>query len=60
MNAWQTGPPPNERLVEVEDGETVIVVKAIHGRDGVRPHWTNEAEDRLWPADSFRRWRTKT
>ena len=57
MNKWETGAPPNEVLVEVEDGEEIIQVMAFYGRDGYRPHWTNQDRSKAWDVSAFRRWR---
>ena len=54
---WNTGRPPNEKLVEVEDGDKIIQVMAFFGRDGYRPHWTNEDRTKSWDVSAFRRWR---
>jgi hypothetical protein len=54
---WQSGKPPNEQLVEVEDDGRVIRVRAIWGRDGTRPHWESEDRDTLWEPFAFKRWR---
>lgn len=53
---WCVTCPPNETPVEVElDGE-IIVVEAIYGRDGWRPHWRSKDGTR-WDVPTFRRWR---
>lgn len=54
---WQTGKPPNEVLVDVEDGEQIIQVMAYFGRDGSRPHWRNHDGSKCWDVSAFRRWR---
>ena len=54
---WQTGKPPNERVVEVEDEGQIIRVRAIWGRDGILPHWESENRDRFYSPSAFRRWR---
>ena len=54
---WQTGKPPNEQVVEVEDGKRIIRVRAIWGRDGTLPHWESEDRDTLWHPSAFSRWR---
>jgi len=58
MTEWQTGKPPNEVPVEVEDenGE-IIVVKAFYGRDGYRPHWRALDDSVHWAPSAFRKWR---
>ena len=55
--SWQTGKPPNEKIVEVEDAGDIIRVRAVWGRDGMRPHWESEDRDTLWSPDAFARWR---
>jgi hypothetical protein len=60
MRDWNTGIPPNETLVEVEDGDKIIQVMAFYGRDGYRPHWTNEDHTKSWDMWAFRRWRPIT
>lgn len=58
MNRWQTGKPPNETLVEVEDDQGRIVrARAIWGRDGTLPHWQSENADTRWHPSAFGRWR---
>lgn len=57
---WRFDTPPNEVLVEVDDPDHaggVITAMAIFGRDGTRPHWRSEDGDKLWPAETFLRWR---
>ena len=54
---WQYGPPPNEKLVEVEHEGKYIRVKAFYGRDGYRPHWLSELGGTSWSVDYFKRWR---
>jgi hypothetical protein len=55
---WETGKPPNDVWVEVEDPETeeVIEVRARWGRVGMRPHWENREGGVWWP-EAFSRWR---
>lgn len=57
MSVWQTGQPPHDTLVEVDGLKGIYVAKAIHGSDGVRPHWASEDGSQLWPPDQFRKWR---
>lgn len=57
MSEWQTAAPPNETLVEVEDGDNIIQVMAFYGRDGYRPHWTTEDGGTTWDVTAFKRWR---
>lgn len=55
---WQTGKPPNEKVVEVEaDDAGIIRVRAIWGRDGTLPHWESEDGDSVWHPSAFSRWR---
>ncbi len=56
---WETGRPPHGELVEVEDSETIISVRAVYGdeRIGVLPHWESEDRDTLWSPNAFSRWR---
>ena len=54
---WKVSKPPNEELVEVEDGSAIIRVRAIWGRDGLLPHWESEDKDTLWRPSAFQRWR---
>ncbi len=56
MDAWRTDIPPNEQYVEVDCLGKIIQVMAIHGRDGVRPHWRNK-EGSCWEHDAFIEWR---
>lgn len=56
MTSWQTGKPPNERVVEVEYNGAVIRVRAIWGRDGILPHWESEDRNSVWPPNAFSRW----
>lgn len=56
-NAWQTGAPPNEQVVEVEWNGFIIRVRSIYGRDGTLPHWESEDRDTLWTPNAFDRWR---
>jgi hypothetical protein len=57
MNEWQTSAPPNETLVEVEDGGDFIQVMAFYGRDGHRPHWTTKDGGKVLDVRAFKRWR---
>ena len=58
MSDWQTGKPPNETWVEVEDaGGAIIVVQAFYGRDGYRPHWRAYDGSAHYEPSAFRRWR---
>ena len=57
MSKWQTSQPPNEVLVEVEEGKKIIRVMAFYGRDGTRPHWRTKNGSRAWPVSAFSRWR---
>ena len=59
MSDWNTGKPPNETLVEVENGDEIIQAMAVYGRDGDRPHWTNENRTKSWDVSAFGRWRPK-
>lgn len=60
MTEWETGKPPNEQIVEVEDEGRIIRVRAMWGRDGMRPHWESEDRDTLWAPSAFTRWRPVT
>ncbi len=55
--SWQTGKPPNEQIVEVEDEGQIVRVRAVWGRDGLLPHWESEDRDTLWSPSAFDRWR---
>jgi hypothetical protein len=55
--AWQTGKPPHQQVVEVEDDGRIIRVRAQWGRDGYLPHWESEDRDTLWRPSAFTRWR---
>ena len=55
-NLTMMKPPPNEKLVEVEENGERIQVMAFYGRDGYRPHWTNADRSKIWPVDRFQRW----
>jgi hypothetical protein len=57
---WQTGPPPNEKIVEVESDGEIIEVMAFYGRDGSQPHWRTENGDKAWSVETFKRWRHKS
>lgn len=55
---WQTGKPPNEKIVEVELGNGIIIrVFAFYGRDGYLPHWRSETGEAQYSVDTFHRWR---
>ena len=56
-DGWDYAQPPNETLVEVEYDNQIIRVMAFHGRDGIKPQWTDEGRVRCWSVESFRRWR---
>ena len=58
MTAWNTGKPPNEKLVEVEYEGGIIQVMAFYGRDGYAPHWRTKEGDHQWSVGAFKRWRT--
>jgi len=49
--------PPNEKLVEVENGNEIIRVMAFYGRDGYRPHWQTKDGSTQWDVTAFNRWR---
>jgi len=56
---WQAGKPPNEVFVEAQEryeGQPTRVVKAVHGRDGERPHWVDRDGVKYHP-DTFTFWR---
>lgn len=62
MKQWQTGKPPDLKVVEVKLGNKIIRARAIWGRDGILPHW--ETEDSrsssagcLFPPHAFAEWR---
>ena len=55
---WQTGKPPNEVDVEVEDEDgEILVAHAFYGRDGYLPHWESADGSTLWSPSAFTRWR---
>lgn len=54
---WNTGKPPNEKLVEVDLDGKIIRVKAFFGRDGYLPHWRSEDETKMWHPSTFSEWR---
>lgn len=54
---WQTTKPPNEEIVEVQDGGRIIRVMAFYGRDGYRPHWRSEDGNTFWEPAAFTKWR---
>jgi len=56
---WQSTPPPNEVIVEVQHEGQVIEVMAYYGRDGSRPHWRTVDGCVCWGADAFTLWRYK-
>ena len=56
-HSWETKTPPHDELVEVEGIDGIMQVKAVHGGDGVFPHWTNESESIVWEHGSFDCWR---
>jgi len=57
---WQSGKPPNEQIVEVEDNGQIVEVMAYYGRDGSRPHWRNQDGSKCWDVTAFSRWRHKS
>lgn len=56
---WQSLPPPNEVIVEVELEGQVIEVMAYYGREGYRPHWRTANGSRFWGPEAFTLWRHK-
>lgn len=54
---WQTEHPPNETPVIVECNGVPIVVEAIYGRDGLKPHWRAVNNGMCWPPNAFSRWK---
>lgn len=59
LQSWQSLPPPNEVIVEVEHESRVIEVMAYYGREGSRPHWRTADGNRFWGPEAFTRWRHK-
>ena len=57
MSDWQNGRPPSGRIVEVDKEGQIVRVRAIWGRDGLRPHWESEDGDTLYSPSAFSRWR---
>jgi len=59
LTGWQTCRPPHRVVVEVEDDDRVIRVRAVWGDSnaGVLPHWESEDRGTLYYPDSFGRWR---
>jgi len=53
---WETTRPPNEVLIEIEHGDDTIIGMAVHGGDGVEPHWTNMDRSEKYPPE-YKRWR---
>ena len=55
--AWRVHEkPPNEKWVEVLDGDKVVEAMAFFGRDGTRPHWKLRDGSACHPS-MFSRWR---
>jgi len=55
MVEWMTSTPPNNRFVWVLYNGTYLKAKAIHGHDGVRPHW-EDAAGNCYSHDAFDKW----
>jgi len=53
---WIDDAPPNEKWVEVLDGQEILIAKAIYGRDGMLPHWKTKDGYHCAP-DRFCKWR---
>jgi len=56
---WRNDQPPNEKWVEVKDGDFVVEAMAFFGREGHRPHWRLRDESCYHPS-RFNKWRDIT